>query len=70
MASPLAPQPKHYVIVVHDIIGNQRCSVVNENNAPLQMNADFIGSPCEFAKPKAAVLMRVAKSRSNFGDRL
>lgn len=34
------------------------------------MDADFIGSPCEFAKPKAAVLMRVAKSRGNFGDRL
>jgi len=62
----LASQPKHDFIVVHDIIGNQGCSIVNENHAPLQMDTDFIGSPGEFAKAEAAMLMGIAKSCGYF----
>jgi hypothetical protein len=66
MSFALAPQPKHDFIVVHDIIGNQGCSIVNENHSPLQMDADFIGSPGEFAKAEAAMLMGIAKSCGYF----
>ncbi len=42
---------------------------MNKNHTPLQMHADFVGSPSEFAKPEATMLMRVAKRRSHFGER-
>ncbi len=51
--------------MVHDIIGNQGCSIMNKNHAPLQMDADFIGAPRKLAKTEATVLMRVSKSRSD-----
>ena len=70
MSFALAPQPKHDFIVVHDIIGNQGCSIVNENHAPLQMDTDFIRSLGEFSESESAVLMGIAKSGGNFGDRL
>ena len=64
----LTSQPQCNVIVVHDIIGNQGCPIMDENDAPLQINADFIRSPRQFAQPQAAMLMWVAKSCSYFRE--
>ncbi len=43
---------------------------MNENDPPLKMHPDFIGTLGKLAKPEAPVLMRITKGLSHLGDRL
>ena len=70
LSLPLAAQPKRNLVVVHYIVCNQGCPIVKKHHAPLEMHADFIGTPGYFAQPQAAMLTRIAKSGANLGNGL
>ena len=67
---PLAAQPERNFVVIHDLVGNQDFSIVNEHHPPLQMHADFVGTPGQFSQSESAMLMRIAKSSADISNGL
>ena len=40
----LAAQPQGHFVMGHQVIGHQGLAVVNKHDAPMEMNANFIGA--------------------------
>ncbi|HSY43639.1 MAG TPA: hypothetical protein VK811_06980, partial [Candidatus Acidoferrum sp.] len=65
-------QPTRDFVVVHYVVGNQGCLMVEEHHTPLSMHSDFVRLPGQFAQPQSAMPMWIAKRgpdpRDSFGN--
>ena len=63
-------KPRANFVVVHNVKRVKIFSVVNQNNPPLQMNADFVSACFQFADSQSSMPVNVTECRCHFCKRI
>jgi hypothetical protein len=46
---PSTPEPSCDAVVIHDVVGDEGCSIMNQDDSPLEVDVHLVGPGGEFS---------------------